>query len=366
MILINSHFSKNKGTTDFFIDFLSKKGESFYVLKHPFDVSDKKEIELYFFVGEDYSLVSSYKKSDSFLFNLFKDLIISLWVSIKLRSKVTIIFGFGSFNIFPFILTDIFFKRKKIFWGVDYSRKRFSNAFLNKTYLLLETVSCLYADFVISVTQRQETARIKYHKLHKNKSIICTNGIIPNELVFNKKNDGEYKMIYIGSITEQHGVIDLMLNFFMKNNLKYPVDIIGSGNGVDKLKQIITSGEIGSNTKYLGFMSQKDIYEYIKSSEYKLIGIAPYSDKFDDHVYYGDSLKIKEYLNYYIPFLVSDLVYIPTELLGYGIVYHTYDDLTEKLKNLDSLFPKIEEVKNTLQDYSWNTLFSDTLQKINL
>ena len=47
MILIISHFAENKGTTDFFIDFLIEQGRDFYLLKHPFSFAEKNYSELY-------------------------------------------------------------------------------------------------------------------------------------------------------------------------------------------------------------------------------------------------------------------------------------------------------------------------------
>jgi hypothetical protein len=92
-----------------------------------------------------------------------------------------------------------------VFWGVDYSRKRFDNNLMNEIYLFLESIACIFSSKVISSSKRQEEARIKFHHLKGKKSTIISNGI--NKVETTSYNFNAHKknaFIYIGSITPQH------------------------------------------------------------------------------------------------------------------------------------------------------------------
>lgn len=367
MILIVSHFTKNKGVTDFFVEFLEKQKKDFYVLKYPFTFTDIKFSELYLYSDGRYSLIEKYKKNNNDIINLLKNFFISIKVSYILGKRVNKIIAFGSFNVIPFIFFKKFFNRNIYFWGVDYSRKRFRNMFLNKLYLFFETLSCKYCSAVINQTKRQEEARIQLHNLKKNKSIVITNGI---EIVnlnkdFSKFNEPAF--LYIGSITKQHGIIDFIHYLYIENNSPYILYIIGGGEEVKILEQIIKNNNLDKKIYYLGYKNQQEIIRFLLGLNKKIFGIAPYSDNLNDHVYYGDSLKIKEYLNYNLPYITSSIIYIPKELQKFGIIYNSLSELSESLENkLRHFNLNIKEKKEVLSAYKWEDIFKKVAELIKI
>jgi hypothetical protein len=72
---------------------------------------------------------------------------------------------------------------------------------------------------------------------------------------------------------------------------------------------------------------------FLTTIKTKIFGVAPYNAENNDHVIFGDSIKIKEYLGANIPFLVSADTYIEEDLKPFGLVYTTLDDVHRYLEN---------------------------------
>jgi|GEM_PF-1008449 len=359
MLLLVSHFTKNKGTTDYFSEYLKNNSIPYYYLRHPFNFTDLRYSELVFFDGKKEILLNKYGKINNSILDLVRNFLVSLFISLKLNKKVDKIMAFGSFNVIPFIFLKKTLKRTVYFWGVDYSRDRFRIKLLNGLYSFFETVACKCGDLVIQPTKRQADARMQFHKLKIEKSLIVPNGV--GEIKFNKTFSIYEKiaLIYIGSITVQHGVLDFIKYFYLKKKLNYKLYIIGGGELENELMDLIKLNGLENKIIFLGSKKQEEIAVFLRDANEKLFGIAPYDDKFNDHVYYGDSLKIKEYLNYNIPFITSCIAYVPPEIRKFGFVYADFEKLSQFFKKGIVDFQFDEKNKDeVLKKYRWENIFS--------
>lgn len=368
MILVVSHYTKNKGTTDFLIDHLRMRRIPFYYLKHPFYFEERRVSELiYSSTDGKQKVLSKVKKSKKSFLDMVQDFFISLFFSIKLGRKVDSIIGFGSFNLFPFIIFNNFYKRKLFFWGCDYSVKRFRNMFLNKLYFWFETLACKYSTLVIQPTIRQQSVRIEKHNLDIKKSLIIPNGIESIEKSESKMRSDDISLIYIGSITKQHGITEFVKYFYSEKGIKLKLYIFGSGEDEESLVNIIREESLSDLVVYFGSKSPVEIKSFIDNFEGRLFGIAPYDNKFGDHVYYGDSIKIKEYLSYGFPYITSDITYLNSDIKEFGFVYDKFAELTrflnEGIKNFT--FDDNKRI-HVLKSYIWYYLLDNFLLKINL
>ncbi len=358
-LLIISHFTKNKGTTDYFLEYLRDKKIPYYYLRHPFNFTDLEYSELIYFDSNKEEILQKYKKIKNSIIDLFRNFRLSYKISKKLNKEVDMSIGFGSFNTVPLIYSKGKSNRKVYFWGVDYSRKRFGNPILNKIYLYIETIACKRSDLVIQPTKRQEDSRIQYHKLIIDKSLIISNGI--NNINFNKdfSKFKDISLIYIGSITPQHGIIEFIEEFYINKAINIPLYIIGGGDKEEELIELIKINNLENNVHFLGFLNQYEIIEFLLKIKERLFGLAPYSDKMNDHVYYGDSLKIKEYLNYNIPFLTNNVTYITDEILEFGYIYDNFEKVREFLMSKAKKFKlNISNKNKILSKYKWDLVLN--------
>lgn len=365
MLLLVSHFTKNKGTTDYFSDYLKNNSIPYYYLRHPFNFTDLGYSELFFFDGKKEILLNKYGKIDNSILDLMRNFLVSFFVSLKLNKKIDKVISFGSFNVLPFIFLKKTFKRKVYFWGVDYSKNRFESKLLNGLYSFFETVACKYGDLVIQPTKRQEEARVQFHKLKIEKSLVIPNGV--GDLGVNKTFSIYEKiaLIYIGSITAQHGVLDFIQYFYLKKKLSYKLYIIGVGELENELVELIKLNNLENKVVFLGFKKPAELLEFLNDVNERLFGIAPYDDKANDHVYYGDSLKIKEYLNYNIPFITSQIAYVPAEMRKFGFVYADFEKLDQFFEKdiVDFQFNQ-KDKDTTLKKYRWENIFNVLADRI--
>lgn len=365
MLLLVSHFTKNKGTTDYFSEYLKKNKIPYYYLRHPFNFAELKYSELIFFDGKNEFLAGKYEKINNATLDLIRNAFVSVRISLKLSKKIDKVISFGSFNVIPFIFLKKTFKRKVYFWGVDYSRSRFKSKFLNQLYAFFETCSCRYSDAIIQPTKRQEDARVKFHKLERAKSLIVPNGTGEIKLTKSFSAYKEIALVYMGSITAQHGILEFIKYFYLKKKLNYKLYIFGAGELECELVDLIRRSNLENKIIFLGFKKQNEILDFLEKANKRLFGIAPYNDKSNDHVYYGDSLKIKEYLSFNIPFITSQIAYIPFEIREFGFIYADFEKLAQFFEELAGNFEFNERDKNVvLERYQWENIFGELMTKI--
>lgn len=203
---------------------------------------------------------------------------------------------------------------------------------------------------------------MQIHGLIRGRSMVIPNGISESILMnpFKNSNDLRTAFLYFGSITQQHGVLEFIKEFYVGHKVQSHLYIIGGGPLSMVLTALIDDNNLSDRVHYLGYMTTDQMDNFIRTSEECFIGIAPYRiDGVNDHVYYGDSLKLKEYLAYYIPFLVSDIIEVPVDLTRFGVIYKTDAQLLNYLLMPSSIPPIGDtDVHNVLLSYTWNTLCS--------
>ena len=360
MYLIIAHFTRNKWTTDYLLDYLRKNKKSYYFLRHPFWFEkDLKYSELIYFNWNNEKIIWKYKKCDNETLDLLRNFILNFYIWFKLIWKYKKIIGFWSFNVVPNLFFRLFWKEIYFYW-VDYSTKRFWNKILNWIYKVFETLSCKFSNKVFSSSERQKQARIKFHWLSKNKAIVINNWINFENF---KKDFSKYKELwffYLGSITKQHWIIQFIKYFYIKNKINIPLFIIWWWEEENNLIKIIKENNLKNLITFYWRKDKEEIKSILTNIDKKIFWIAPYDDKDNDHVYYGDALKIKEFLIYNIPYIVSSILDIQNDLKEFWIVYNNFDELLKILNswNLENFSLDVKQKNKVLENYSWNSLFS--------
>lgn len=359
--LFITHYASISGTTHYVLESL-KSVMDVYLIKHPLNESDHFSV-LELHSNHETIVLKKYSVSNNFIIRTLQAIALNVFISYKLivTKKIKNIVSFGSVNTYGLGFVKLF-KTKLIFWGVDYSVKRFNNVILNRFYYFLETHSCRISDQVINTTKMQERARIKNHRLKSKKSTIIENGVVPDLKPMKPKNGNKPALLYIGSLSTTHGLIK-----FVKNNSSIFNDleiyIFGSGSSANtsELKKISVDN---GNIKYFGAATVASIKIKMQKSKKNFVGIAPYNNNDLSHVKFGDSLKIKEYINLGLPFISSNAVNINRSLIKYGAVYSNQKELDTLLSSINTL-AKIEISSIFLHKrFSWNNLVHKKLLPI--
>lgn len=293
-IFLVNHASEKTGSANYFEDYLLRRKFSVFKLSHPLDNYSNKKT--YFLKNKE--IISSFNRNNLGILNFFLDFFIStffLW-----SKKIDIFIGANNFDTLVGIFLRKFGKKidKIIFFGSDFSESRFKNLFLDKIYNLVEKLVVKNSDFTISNTNRAEKKRISIG-LDIKKSFVIPNGIYIKNPSLPVKKLNKNKFIFIGSLSEEHGLFDFM-NFFYKNIQELVT--IGIGEEYNVILEFCKKNNI--KIKMLGAQKHEFVIDYLKT--FDGFGLAPYNLK-SRWTYYCSPSKVGEYISCGVPVVMSSV-----------------------------------------------------------
>jgi glycosyltransferase involved in cell wall biosynthesis len=358
--LVLSHFTRNKGTTDGVLDFLDSNEVDTIYLRHPF--FDKSLTHSELLIKHNGQLINQkkYKALSNASLDLVRCALLNNWIFWKYRKTIDLTIGFGSFDSATVILQKRFNKKKLWFWGVDYSKRRSPNKYISTIYQRFETNCCLYADKIIQPNSAQLEARVEYNKLDKSKAVILANKVNIKPLDLTWSEGLSECLLYIGTIDNEHGVYELVNELYIKNSCRIPILIYGSGSEAEKLELAIKDKNLNDVVIYKGTLQPALLNKDIKKQRMNFIGLAPYSNTQGDFMEYADSLKIKEYLTFGIPYIASKALYIDKSFKQYGVVFNSYKQLHAQIDDIVSL----KMIADLTKPIDFNTQISKQLTNL--
>jgi glycosyltransferase involved in cell wall biosynthesis len=328
-VLITLHKSSIDGPITYYANHLRSTGAEVYTIEHPLNDYDSLNSDYF----ENNKKIKSIKRHSKWgIVNLLIDCFLTLYFTIRLN--IDIFIGANNFDtLMGLICRHLFRKRLKkvIYFATDFSEERFKNPVLDHIYYYIEGLVCKYSDLVISNTFRAETKRFGFG-LDRNNSAVIPNGVsLKNEDFKNKKIDTR-KFIYLGSVSKEHGLLDLIqkIHPFVKKLV-----IIGYGEYMDKVKEFCQDKEIEIEI----FVKKDHLFciDYMK--KFNGIGLAPYNNH-SKWTYYCSPQKVNEYIACGIPVLMSSVPEI-SEYISRNKLGIVYKDLNELVK-LDNLLKELD------------------------
>ncbi len=349
-IFILTHNSEISGPIDYYQRYLERNNYKIIRLEHPLDNYQGR-----FTVFYNQNNVIKIKRSNILgILNLFIDFLISARFTSK--NDFDIFIGANNFDT----IVGIFFRKylgkkieKIVYFGSDFSEDRFKNKILNKIYYFAESVCCKYSDIIISNTCRAEEKRFGFG-LEKEKSIVVPNGVLLDKEDFSKKELNKNNFIFIGSVTKEHGLYDLIKIIYP--SIKRLV-LIGYGDDWNRVVDICKEKNIKIETHYK--KDHKFCINYLKT--FNGFGLAPYNLD-SKWTYYCSPLKVVEYIACGLPVLMSSSPeianYIKENILG--VVYNgelNYNKISYDLKLFDVKGFNLK-AKEFYSVYNQNNLYS--------
>ena len=324
-IFVNTHSSRIEGPVDYLTHYLIKRGHEIRYISHPLDNYKDRCTELK--KGE--MNVKNIDRRNLGLLNLFYDFYLSL--RYLLSEDIDVFIGANNFDVLPGIFARKFFGKKIkkiIYFASDFSEGRFGNFILDSIYYKVESIALKNCDLVVSNTKRAEEKRISFG-LNPRESLVIPNGVHLDAEVFEDKHLERGNFIYIGNVTREHGLYDLLetLHPIIKKFV-----LMGSGEDWDRVVGLCKEKKFDFESFY-----KKDhnfTIDYLQ--KFNGVGLAPYNME-SKWTYYCSPLKVSEYISCGVPVLMSNVPEIAkmVEKEGYGI---TYDDL-----KLESISKKLED-----------------------
>lgn len=195
--------------------------------------------------------------------------------------------------------------------------------------------------------------------------------ILPNgvdlSMFYTTKKD-PYKIVFSGAMYYHRG-LDILLEAAPKIIKKIPnvkIVLIGSGNELEKLKEISKKKNLNANVEFVGWIKRDDIPQNISDAS---IGLGPL--RTTDVTEGALPIKVLEYMASSLPIIAQEGT-LPDDVLvneKNGFFVNGVDELSEKiillLKNLNQVEIMGKESLKMVQKFSWENVTKSILKICN-
>lgn len=126
------------------------------------------------------------------------------------------------------------------------------------------------SDKIVAVSNQVKKALIDETFTFEDKIAVINNGIDPTPFFASQKvTDRGTKMLYVGQVIKSKGMEEMVTIFSNPMFKTYQIDIVGSGEFTDKLKQLISKNNLQKNINLVGRVPHSELVEkYYSNKEY--------------------------------------------------------------------------------------------------
>ncbi len=306
-----------------------------------------------------------------------KDFLYTVIWCIVLSEKYDLFIGVDPLNALAGLVLKKLGKVEKVaYYSIDYFTNRFENKILNKIYHFIDKLCVSYSDETWNLSPMMALAREGYNHMDRktfNRQITAPVGVWVHKIKRKKFSEvNKKKIVFIGSFFPLMG-IDLIMEAMPVITKQIPdvkLEIIGGGPEDMSLRQLASNLKMDKNIKFHGWVSDRDKLEKILSDA--AVGLAPFNTLIlDDQVRNADPAKLKDYMLWGMPVIVTDAIANSKQIenSGCGIVIE-YD-----VKELANAVIKLLLDERALREYRGNAvrfveqfdyekIFSDNINRL--
>lgn len=307
----------------------------------------------------------------SYIFDFF---LTTYWI-IKQREKYDIFIGVDALNcICGLLLKKIGKVRKVIFYAMDFHPSRFSNRLLNFLYHKLEEISLKNSDEVWNVSPKIAEGRERFlHISQKDYPQKVVNSGIWNEKVkkfpFDKVK--KHQLLFLGHLLKKQG-LQMVLEatpLVIKEIPDFKFIILGGGEYENNLRKLTDELRIQKHIEFKGWIKERRVIDTTLGESAAAIAVyVPEKEKIHNFSYYGDPIKIKEYLASGLPVILTDVSHNAKEIemRKCGIVVnYKKEEIANAVIKILSNEKELKDYRNNAlayaKEFDWNVIFSKAL-----
>lgn len=188
--------------------------------------------------------------------------------------------------------------------------------YLNRIFYIIDKFCLKNSDFIWFTTEGHIIGREKYGYFNRNK---YNYRILPLALNINNfvskpiDEQNRHSLVYCGIISRYH-MLDLLFEVIqdLKNDFSgIKLNIIGNGPDETYLKKLAKKMDLQTNVVFHGFVEEGDHFTTLMSDN--ILGVALYRNE-ENFMKYTEPAKVKYYLNFGIPAIVSKVPLVAKEL----------------------------------------------------
>lgn len=304
-----------------------------------------------------------------------KDVVYTIYWVLTSHIKFDIMFGGDCLNALTCLFLKFLGKGKMVsFYTIDYFKKnRFKNRVLDTMYFLMDKICVKKSDWVWNVSSRIVKGREEkgISPKYRMKQLTVPIGIKFDEtrrISFNGID--RYKIVFLGSIQKRAG-ISLLIDSIPEIIAQVPQAhflFIGGGDYEGEAKRLISQKGIQDKVEFKGVVTNREYLEKLLST--CALGVAPYEPSPDNHTYFADPTKPKDYMAFGLPTIITKVPQIAQEIdnrkAGFAIDYNKEEFVKAVVRLLidDKLYKEFREnVFNLAREYSWDKIFDEAISQ---
>ncbi len=301
-------------------------------------------------------------------------LLTTYWI-IKQGEKYDMFIGIDALNsVSGLLLKKIGKVKKVIFYAMDFHPARFSNGFLNFLYHKLEEICLKNSDEIWNVSPKIAEGRERF--LHISQidypQKVVNSGIWNDKIKkfpFDKVK--KHQLLFLGHVLEKQGLQMVLeaIPTIVKKIPDFKFMILGGGEYENNLKDLTEKLKIQKYVEFKGWIKDRKIIDTtLGESAAAIVVYVPEKEKIHNFSYYGDPIKIKEYLASGLPVILTDVPHNAKEIerRKCGIVVnYEKEDIASAVIRILSDEKELKNYRNNAlayaKEYDWNVIFSKVL-----
>lgn len=220
---------------------------------------------------------------------------------------------------------------------------------LHRIFYVMDRICIRYSDAIWFTTIGHIEGREEYGYFDRRKYSF---EIIPlgiKQCNFSLSNPKEHSIVYCGNVSRYH-LLDMLFSAVKNLRIKYPdiqLNVIGSGRDELYFKDIAEKTGLNGNIHFHGFIKDDRIIAE------NAIGIALYRDE-ENFMKYTEPAKVKTYLGYGVPVIVSDIPRIAGEIARNRVGFSIKNSVDELCNTIEYFFNNKElreEYRKNIANY---------------
>ena len=242
--------------------------------------------------------------------------------------------------------------------------------YLNRLFYVIDKFCLKNSDYIWFTTEGHIVGREKYRYFNRNE---YNYKIIPLGLDSTKfiskpiSEQNRYSLVYCGVISRYH-MLDLLFEVIQdlkKDFVNIRLNLIGSGPDETYFKELAKKMNLQDNIVFHGFVEEGDRFKELMANN--ILGIAFYRNE-ENFMKYTEPAKVKYYLSFGVPALVSKVPLIAYELDEKRVCFAVNNEKEEIVKIVKEFFsnPALQQeykanIRKYVQTVDINKLLGDTI-----
>jgi len=333
--------------------------------KSSLEVYDKgKQILKKYIVQNVYGILS-------YLLDFF---LTNYWI-IRQKEKYDLFVGVDVLNALAGLSLKKLGKVKKvIFYAMDFVPIHFNNSLFNFIYHKIEEFCVKNSDEAWNVSPKISEGRENFLHIDQLKypQKVVNSGIwIKDVKRFSFDKVNKHQLLFLGHLLKKQGIQMVLsaIPTIIKTIPDFKFMILGGGEYEEDLKKLAQELRIQKYVEFKGWIKDRKIIDTtLGESAAAIVLYIPEKEKRHNFSYYGDPIKIKEYLASGLPVILTDVPHNAKEIQRKKcgiVVEYQKDKVINAIISILGNKKTLEDYRNNAlayaKEFDWNVIFTKAL-----